>query len=73
MSLSSSIGLAMADAAHGAMLGTAIGELRHQVQMERQWRESAQADAESMRIYVAALERYVKALKASAGSGSLGR
>lgn len=70
MSLSSSIGQAMANAAHGAVLGNAIGELRQQVQTERAWRESAEAEVASMRNYVEALERYVKALKASASCGS---
>ena len=65
MSINSAVAGAMGNAAHGAVLGHAIGQLRERVYEERALRESAEADVATLRAKVRALELYIKALKAS--------
>lgn len=65
MSINSAIGGAMLNAAHGAVLGRALGDLQDQLANERAWRLRAEATAQALRTKVSAQDAYIRALKAS--------
>lgn len=65
MSMNSAIAGAMGNAAHGAVLGHVIGELKDQVSEERTLRLQAEADVRVLRAKIRALEVYIRALRAS--------
>ena len=65
MSINSAIGGAMLNAAHGAVLGRAIGDLQDELQNERALRLRAEATANALRMKVSAQDAYIRALRAS--------
>ena len=65
MSINSAIGGAMLNAAHGALLGRALGDLQDQLDDERAWRLRAEATAHALRAKVNAQDIYIRALRAA--------
>ena len=65
MSLNSAIGGAMLNAANGALIGRALGDLQDQLAREHAWRLRAEATANALRAKVNAQDAYIRALRAS--------